>query len=388
MSQEYLKPPYFESIRRPVDEAVTMNPAVYRTPEIHAAEAERLWAKSWVCVGYTCQISGSGKVLTATVGGQPVFVVRASDGQPRAFLNVCRHRGSILVEEGAECKSDRIRCPYHAWTYDLTGKLQHCPLFGDDGRHLPKEDYGLLSVRVATWGCFVFVSLDPKAMPLSDYLGDLPSRYAGFPLDELVLVRRKKYDIQANWKLLAENFLEYYHLPWVHPELTTVTAIEMHKRNQGAGMYMSFYASPLLRGGTPVDADFLPPMPGLSEVEATSGYFPLVFPNVAMFLMPHHLFSLLMFPTSEGRTEEYGDILVHPSVLSEPGIEEKLQAILAFYDMVNIQDIAAVEKVQKGIQARAYAGGRMIQRFEEPVHRFQNMVADYFIGQPCVPRGD
>jgi len=158
--------------------------------------------------------------------------------------------------------------------YSLDGKLASTPLFepglAADGP-FRKDDYGLLPVRVDTWGCFVFVSLRPALPPLATYLGDLSARYAGFPLDALVPVRHKDYRIASNWKLVAENFLEYYHLPWVHPELTTVTAIEMHRRNQGPGMYMSFFASPLARGATPIDADYLPAMPGLDAVAATSG---------------------------------------------------------------------------------------------------------------------
>jgi choline monooxygenase len=395
----FTTPGFYQKTRLPVESATTLPPEVYRSPEYFGLESERLFGKSWVAVGYTSQFDEPGKTIAASVGGQPVFLTRDKEGQIRGFFNVCRHRGSLLVEK--DCKLERVRCPYHSWTYDLNGQLKNCPLFamsgdtgswgGEDGSgasSFRKEDYSLLPIRVETWGCFVFANLDPKAEPLREFLGDLPAQYRNFPLDELVLVRRKKYDIKANWKLIAENFLEYYHLPWVHPELCGVTAIDMHKRNQGAGMYMSFYASPLLQGGTPIDANYLPPMPGLSTEEANAGYFPLVFPNLAMFAMPHHVFALLMTPSGPAHTDEYGDILVHPSVLGRPGIEKELDEILRFYDMVNVQDILAVERVQKGIQAKAYPGGRMSFRFEEPVHRFQNMVIDFMTAERRTYRAD
>ena len=375
----------YEKTRLPVEEATTLPPDAYRSQTFFSQEREQVLAKAWVCIGYTSQVDQPGKTLTATVAGQPIFVSRDKSQTLHGFYNVCRHRGSILVTKDG--KNERFRCPYHAWTYDLEGKLLHCPLFGKAGS-FAQGDYGLLPVRVESWGCFLFVTLDPNAIPLEEYLGDMVPAYKNFPLGDLVLVRRKTYDIHANWKLIGENFLEYYHLPWVHPELCAVTAIDNHKRNQGAGMYMSFFASPLLPGGTPLDAGFLPAMPGLPEPEATSGYFPLVFPNVAMFLMPHHLFSLIMNPQSAGHTQEYGDLLVHPSLLTEPDAEKKIDEIFAFYDMVNLQDILAVERVQQGIQVQAYQGGRMCHRFEEPVHRFQNMVIDYMVGKPTVPAGD
>lgn len=386
---ECIDPAFYESIRQPVERATTLDPTAYRSMQFFEVEQDRVFGCAWVCVGYTSQVREVGDTLVATVGGQPIAVTRDKQGQLRGFHNVCRHRGSQLIQ--ASGRHHQFRCPYHSWVYSLDGSLASTPLFepglAADGT-FRKDDYGLLPVRVDTWGCFVFVSLRPALPPLATYLGDLLARYAGFPLDALVPVRHKDYRIASNWKLVAENFLEYYHLPWVHPELTTVTAIEMHRRNQGPGMYMSFFASPLARGATPIDADYLPAMPGLDAVAATSGYFPLVFPNVAAFIMPHHVFSLVMTPAAPGETLESADLLVHPSVLAEPQIECKLDEIFAFYDMVNLQDVRAVERVQVGIQSRAYRGGRMSYRFEEPLHRFQNMVADYMTGAPRVPAGD
>lgn len=378
---------FYRDVRLPVERATTMNPLAYRSPEFFDAEQEKVFAGAWVCVGYTSQVP-AGLSVPVDVAGQSVLLCRDPVGQIRAFYNVCRHRGSALVTEPT--RQDKIRCPYHGWAYSTTGELTGCPLFKGAtlASEFRKEDYGLLPVRVETWGCFIFVNLDGRAMPLSRHLGDFTEQYGSFPLDELVLVRRKHFSIKANWKIVAENFLEYYHLPWVHPELCTVTAVERHKRNQGAGMYMSFLASPLLKGGTPLDADYLPPMPRLGPEQAETGYFPLVFPNLAMFLMPHHLLSLILQPAEAGRCDEYADLLVHPTLLEEPGVQAKIDEVFAFYDMVNVQDIEAVERVQVGIQQSAYTGGRMTHRFEEPLHRFQNIIADHMTGHPVVRPGD
>lgn len=373
--EQFLEASYYQKTRNKVEEALTLPPDAYRDENFYKTEAKNLFQHAWVCVGYTCQANEPGQVFTAEIAGQPIIITNDHQGVLRGFFNVCRHRASILVEHPG--KYARFRCPYHSWTYDLSGALTACPLFDNHSPSFDKKDYALLPVRIETWGCFIFANLDPNAMPLTDYLGDIVRHYKNFPLHELVLVRRKNYQIKANWKLVAENFLEYYHLPWVHPELCEVTAIDMHKRNQGMGMYMSFYAHPLLKSGSALDSDFFPSMPHLNAMEQNAGYFPFVFPNLATFLLPHHLFVLLMTPKSANLTSEYGDLLVHPTILKEPNSEQKINEIFAFYDMVNGQDISAVERVQEGLKVESYPGGRMCFRFEEPVHRFQNMVIDF-----------
>jgi choline monooxygenase len=251
-----------------------------------------------------------------------------------------------------------------------------------------REDNGLLRVSVATWGCFVFVNLDPTARSLAEWLGDLPRRLSSFPLNELRLLKRKRFEIEANWKLAAENFMEYYHLPWVHPELNTVSTLDNHQRYQGPGMYTGMMTRPFAAGGLPIDPGALPDMPGISRIDAQTAYWVLIVPNIALFVLPHHLFTLLLTPDGVGRTIESADLLVHPRSLTAQDAERKLDAIFRFWDMVNVQDVAAVERVQRGIQARAYQGGRMCFQFEESIHRFQNIVIDLMTNRQRTPPGD
>ena len=163
-----------------------------------------------------------------------MIVCRNRDGELRAHHNVCRHRGAQLVQDGERGRRERFfQCPYHAWAYDLDGACLGTPLTVEAGipedqrgafdmssvAAFDKADHGLFPVRVDSWGCLVFVCLDADAPPLADELGDLPERLSGQELAEHQLLRRVDYSIAANWKLVAENFMEYYHLPWVHPGL-------------------------------------------------------------------------------------------------------------------------------------------------------------------------
>jgi choline monooxygenase len=152
-------------------------------------------------------------------------------------------------------------------------------------------------------------------------------------------------------------------------------------------MYTGICTVPLSQDPSTVSFD-LPTLPGLNYTESQSAYFILQFPNIALWIFPHHLLTLLYFPTSAGGTIEHLDMLVAPEVLAEPDIDERLDRIFGFWKMVNDQDIALVENVQRGLVSRAYPGGRLCYKFEEPVHRFQNMVIDLMTGKARVPAGD
>lgn len=391
----------YAATQKQVEEAVTLHPDSYSSKTFSDVELERVWHRSWVAVGYTTQIARPGDVLTVDLTGQPLLIVRDKEGAIHAFYNVCRHRGSRLVQESTNCKV--IRCPYHGWGYGLNGRLLGTPYF--KGLDVPseavekfefspetatsfcKDDYPLLQVAVETWGGIIFVNLDPTPFSFAEWLGDLPHRYPRHPLSELKLVRRKTYSIRANWKLIAENFMEYYHLPWGHPELCNISSFQNHYRYQGPGMYTGMCTSPLSIDPSTCAFD-LPDMPGLNYTEARSVYFPFLFPNIALWIFPHHLVTLLFRPDGPTRTIEYLDMLVHPSAMTTPGYEAALDQIFAFWCMVNEQDISLVENVQTGVAARAYSGGRLCFRFEEPVHRFQNMIIDMLTGEVRVPPGD
>lgn len=397
----YLDPATYAATRLPVEQATTLIPDAYRCDYFFQIEQQRVWSRSWVAVGYGCQIPRVGDTLLAEVAGQSLILVRNRVNEVRCYHNVCRHRGSRLLKESGNCKV--LRCPYHGWGYSLDGELLGTPYF--QGLDVPqelenkfavepgvsasfcKDDYPLLPVRCETWGGFLFVNLDPQAIPLAAWLGDLPQRYARHPLDKLQLVRRKDYDIQANWKLIAENFMEYYHLPWGHPELCNISGFDNHYRYQGPGMYTGMCTSPLSNDPNTLLID-LPTYPGLNDTEAQSVYFAQVFPNLSIWNFPHHLVILLFRPDGPRRTLESVDMLVHPEALQRPGIDESLDRIMNFWCYVNEQDVDLVAGVQSGLNSRAYAGGRMCFKFEEPVHRFQNWLIDMLLGEPRIPPGD
>jgi len=393
----------YRATRLPVDYASTLIPDAYVSAEFHAFEQERLFGTAWVPVCVADEVDSPGAFLVVEVGGRSLIVCRNRDGELRAHRNVCRHRGARLVTEPRGSVGRFFQCPYHAWAYDLDGACLGTPLFTpeagipEDQRDIfdmgevkafDKADHGLYPARVEQWGCLVFVCLDPDAPALLEELGDLPERLAGYRLGDQRLVRRVEYEIEANWKLIGENFMEYYHLPWVHPGLVKVSPMSAHHRWQGQGMYVGFCTSPIAANTDDGGWEGLPPMSDLSEDNAVSARFAWVVPSLAINALPNHTFLMLTRPTSAGHTSEVTYLLAPPESLEADGADAAVEELGAFWDEVNREDIEIVQRVQQGLADPAYTGGRMCYRFEESVHRFQNMVVDRMVGLRRVPAGD
>lgn len=399
----YLHEATYAATRSPVSRASTLIPDAYTEPAFHELELDRVFATSWIPVAVADQVAQPGDALVTQVAGRSIIVARNRHGDLRGFHNVCRHRGAELLDAG-RCRIDRhIRCPYHSWAYDLDGRLLGTPLFTDEAGIPPdqqgifdmsdverfrREDYGLHPVAVAAWGCLVFACVDPDPEPLEAQLGDLAERLAGYRLEEWRTARSSTYEIAANYKLVAENFMEYYHLPWVHPGLVKVSPMKAHHRWQGTGMYTGMCTRPIAANTESGGWQGLPPLKELSEEDATSARFVWLFPNAALNVLPNHLFIMLARPDGPGRTLEDVYLLTHPDATGGTDYEPSVDQLAAFWDEVNREDIAIVERVQRGLANPAYTGGRMCYRFEEPLHRFQNMVIDRMVGLRRVPAGD
>ena len=394
----------YRATRLPVELASTLIPDAYTAPEFFALEREKVFAGSWVAAGLAADVDRPGACVVVEVAGRSIIVTRDRRGGLRGFHNVCRHRATRLLAPDARevGKRGRIRCPYHNWTYDTDGTCLGAPLFeGSDvpagqeaifdtsmAKGFDRADYGLLAVAVDTWGPFLFVNLAADPAPLATQLGDLPERFAAYGLDRWVPRRRRTYDVAANYKLVGENFMEYYHLPWVHPELNQVSRFEDHYRWQGPGMYTGMCTTPVSRNTEAGGWDGLRPLSTLRGHDADSGRFVWLFPSTSLVVLPNHAFVLINRPVAANRTVETAVLLTHPESDGDPDTEPGLDQLEKFWDLVNRQDVEIVEEVQHGIENPAYRGGRMCFRFEEPLHRFQNMVIDRMVGVDRVPAGD
>jgi phenylpropionate dioxygenase-like ring-hydroxylating dioxygenase large terminal subunit len=330
--------------------------AWYSDEEQLRRERRSIFARSWQYAGRAEQVAAPGSFLTTDAGGIPLLVTRDREGELRAFLNVCRHRGAILTEGCG--RRETIQCHYHAWTYGLDGTLRAAPR-ADRERDFDRGELSLVAASVGTWGPFLFANPDPEAEPLADWLGELPAILArDLDLDGVVFHSRVEFGSNANWKVVTENFLECYHCPTAHPDFSAV--VDVHP-----------------------DRYVLEPHPTFSSqhCEARSGgergQFHLLYPNtgINVFPGPANLSIGPIVPTSPGRTERYLDYFFAADVN-----ETWLSEFFAFDEQVGREDTALVESVQRGMAAGMLAQGRLLLNAEPLIAAFQSWVAARLAG--------
>jgi Rieske 2Fe-2S family protein len=365
-----------EAIRRPFKAAHLLPPRVFHDPAIFAFEQEQWFGRDWICVGRGEEAANRGEYFLATVAGENLMVVRGPDGELRAFHNVCRHRGSTILEESCG-RLVRIQCPYHAWTYDLEGRLQRAKHTEDLVDFEPAEN-SLVPVRCETWQGFVFVNLDPGATPLLDVLDDLPGHFARFDFGSLRRARRITYEVSANWKTIAENYSECYHCPGIHPQLNRLTPYDMGRNYLTDGPWEGGYME-LVANAETMSTDGRnhgrPPLPGIDGDDLQRIYYYVVWPNLLVSLHPDYLLTHQVWPVDAERSLIHCDWFFHPDTIAAPGFDPS--DAVDFWDLTNRQDWHVCELQQQGTKSRAYSAGRYSNQ-EDSVHAFDLMCADRY----------
>jgi choline monooxygenase len=335
----------------------------YTDPAVLQLERERIFRRSWQYVGHTGEVAEPGSFVSTRVGDVPVVVVRDKDGALRAFLNVCRHRGSIVCTGSG--RRATLQCPYHAWTYGLDGRLLAAPRSDREGG-VDTDDLGLVQLQLETWGPLVFVNPDREASPLADFLDGLPELVAdaGLELDALRFLQRSESELACNWKISVENFLECYHCPTAHPGFSAVMDVspDSYLLETSAGR-MSQHSPPRPEPRGTYDTT--------GEIER--GQFHLLFPGTVVNVMPGRPnFSIgPIVPQDPERTYRVLDYVVAENA-DEAWIEESL----AFDAQVGAEDRALVERVQAGVRVGLIEEGRLLPESEKLIAHFQSLVVD------------
>jgi Rieske 2Fe-2S family protein len=338
----------------------TLHRDFYLADPLFQLERERIFFREWYCVAREEELPEAGDYLVRDVAGESVLIVRTRAGALAAHYNVCRHRGSQLVPAGDRGRfAGGIRCPYHSWTYTLEGALRTAP-FLEDGDGLAKADLSLHPVGVDTWGGFVFVQLTPgeakaEGRTLAAQLAGVPERLRRYPLAELRVARRIEYPVAANWKVMLENYNECYHCGPVHPELCRL--VPAFKQRGGAdldwerGIPHRDGAWTFTGSGTTDRA----PFEGLSDDERVRHKGELIYPNLLLSLSADHVAAFTLRPHSPGSTTVVCEFLFHPAEIARPGFDPA--DAVEFWDLVNRQDWAICESVQRGMTSRGYQQG-------------------------------
>jgi choline monooxygenase len=335
----------------------------YSDPTVLRLEQERIFGHSWQYAGHTGQLPEPGSFLATHAGNLPIVIVRDRESRLRGFVNVCRHRGSVIcVGEG---RRETLQCPYHAWTYGLDGSLLNAPR-SDHEPGFDGSDLGLVPIQVDAWGPFIFANPDVEAASLADQLGELPKLLAadGIDLEALVFSRRAEGDYDANWKVCTENFLECYHCAVAHPTFSKAidVAPDSYALEARPGL-LSQFGPPRNGGGGVYDA----------TGEIARGQFHLLFPNTVLNVMPGKLNLSIgpIVPLAAERTHRYLDYFFGAHV-----DEEWIADYVALDDQVGVEDRILVERVQSGMGAGAVEHGVLLARSERLIAEFQSHLTD------------
>jgi Rieske 2Fe-2S family protein len=332
----------------------------YLSGEVFALEKERIFCREWCCAAREEELTGPGDYLVLNVAGESVLLLRDRDRRLAAYYNLCRHRGSQLVPQGERgCFAGAIRCPYHSWTYTLDGALRTAP-FLDESDGLSRDSLSLHPVGVASWGGFVFLNLTPaesaeRGYTLPVQLGGVVERLARYPLAELRAAHRIGYQVEANWKVLLENYNECYHCGPVHPELCRL--VPAFRQRGGADLDWE-RGIPHREGAwtfTASGTTTREPFPGLDADERARHKGELVYPNLMLSLSADHVAAFTLRPEGPGRTTILCDFLFHPDEIARPGFDPS--DAVEFWDLVNRQDWAICESVQRGMSSRVFQHG-------------------------------
>jgi phenylpropionate dioxygenase-like ring-hydroxylating dioxygenase large terminal subunit len=333
----------------------------YSDPDVLRRENERIFAGAWQYVGHTGQLADAGSYFAGTAGQIPVVVTRAREGTTRAFLNVCRHRGHVLATGAG--KRETLQCPYHAWTYGLDGALRAAPR-ADREPGFDFGELGLHEIAVDSWGPFVFVNPAADAPPLRQALGDVPERVAAIvDVDTLEFRFRTEYEVEANWKIACENFLECYHCAVAHPGFSAEVDIAPDAyRLESAGLTSS-QLGPLRENGRSF----------LADGEIPHSQFHFVWPNFGINIFPGrtNLSCGPIVPVGPERTGRFLDYFFGPDV-EQPWIDE----LIAFDTQVGAEDTELVKGVQQGVRSGLLEEGRLLSESEQLVARFQRLCAE------------
>lgn len=302
----------------------------------------------WTCIGRLDELglTEAGRVAVVDFYGDSVVVTH--DGSLHAHANVCRHRGSQLLSPDAPpCAAKSLRCPYHSWTYALDGSLMHSPHVEASG------DFSLISLSVDSWGGWLWLAESP-AESLREALGPVPQRVQRYPLSDLGLGLRFVYDVHANWKVIAENYNECYHCGPVHPELARLVPAFA-----GGGVDIPWEHGVPHRDGawtfTMSGTTDRAPFPDLDEHERVKHKGELVYPNLMLSLSAEHAAAFLLTPLSVDRTMVTCELLFARDEIVKTTFKPADAGDL--WDLVNQQDWAICESVQRGMSSRYFTGG-------------------------------
>ncbi len=343
--------------QNPIERAETVPSAWYTEPGMKVIERVAIFEREWQLAGHISEIPEPGDSLCKTIAGNPVLIIRDPAGEVRAFFNVCKHRGGpVEVKKGT---TTVLQCMYHGWTYLTDGSLRGVPQW-DRVDLFDKKDFGLTPVPMEIWQGLIFVNVGDSPEPFMSVVDGISERIAPVRLDSLKFHSKETYHIGCNWKVYADNYLEGYHIPIVHPELAKLLDYRNYT-TEAAGHYSLQY-SPFQSS----DSD------NLYGAEDGEAYYYFIYPNIMLNILPGRLQTNVILPVDENRcVVEFYYYYTDPE---SPGAKKLIADDKAYSEMIQQEDIEICETVQRGLHSKAYNKGRFSVERELGVYHFQSCI--------------
>lgn len=350
--------------RLPVKQARWLPARAYTDAEVWDAECDKLLGHTWIGLFHASSIPDAGDFRTLDVLGRPLLFVRGKDRQVRAFLNICRHRGMAIADGRGSCQT--FHCPYHAWRYDLTGKLVNAPLM--DREQVADID-GLVPVRIETWLGFVFVNFDQNAAPLAELTAPMTADLAPWQGEQLALVYEEIFDCPWNWKLTVENGIEGYHLLGTHASSANAM-LPAHRAYVTSGTGYSILHMPYAeREGGAGYPGALPPLEGLPSWAEEEHRYYLLWPNFSVSCGPDGLYAYIRTPNGPDSHTTTWTMVASPAAREEEDYDKLVTEQVAFAKRIFSEDAYACRTVAHNIPSGGWIPG--------PYHSAENACWDF-----------
>tara|TARA_R110002072_G_scaffold116613_1_gene247186 strand:+ start:306 stop:1448 length:1143 start_codon:yes stop_codon:yes gene_type:complete len=357
-----------ENVSRPFNQARAMPPSVYTSEDFLALETSSIFANEWFCVGRADALANSGDYVTLDLANQPIIVLRDKEGVLKAMSNVCRHRMSTLLEGRGNTRS--IVCPYHAWTYNLDGSLRGAPAM-DQNEGFCKSDYRLPDVRCEEWLGWAFVTLNPDVPPVARQLSKVEDLVGDYDMANYSETFFETHIWDTNWKVLAENFMESYHLPVCHAG--TIGGLSKLDEMICPPGEDAFNYHTILKDETLKIAMAHPSNQRMEGDRRRTTYLLAIYPSLLITLTPGYFWYLTLHPHGVGRVKIGFGGGMSNDYANDPDAQDNFKKLKTLLDDVNVEDKGCTEKVYRGLCSQAATPGHL-SHLERPNYDFAQYI--------------
>lgn len=357
------------AVAQPIENARAMPKTVYTSADFAALEARAIFRRDWLCAGRSSALPEAGDYMTMNIAGEPIMVLRDGQGKIRAQSNVCRHRMHILLEGRGNTRT--ITCPYHAWTYGLDGRLRGAPAMGRN-KAFERSQICLPEIRCEVWHGWIMVTLNQDAAPVSQALRKLDDLVGHYQMENYVETFRETHRWNTNWKVLAENFMESYHLPVCHSD-TIGGTVDLNEMTCPEG-YDAFNYHWILKNDSFDLTLAHPDNKHLQGEDRRKTYLLSIYPALLITLTPGYFWYLSLSPDGPDHVNIlYGGGLA-PEFTRDSEAQQNFDRLKSILDDVNEEDRGCTEAVYRGLSSELGAPGPL-SHLERPNHEFASYIS-------------